>query len=292
MENAVKALLIAAGMFIAVLLISLIAIFYNNVTGYYASQHENKQLEQVTEFNAKFENYNRKNVRGSDLISLMNRVIDYNASESYGDDKSYEKIKVTITLGGEDIRSQFKYETNDPTSVNKYLNAETITNTKNNGDKWQNDRDLIAITNTSIDLSDDLQSYDISNITDTQLQQLSTGIVDIMAHEDRMTSSDAFNRFKRAQIIEDVLGIKVYTTADENIPASCKIKIDKDSGKTLKGQGIIEDIKNMVSQYYQYMQFKRAYFDCEETIYDTRTNRIVEIKFKLQVNDDDKVVFD
>jgi len=47
MENAVKALLIAAGMFIAVLLISLIAIFYNNVTGYYASQHENKQLEQV-----------------------------------------------------------------------------------------------------------------------------------------------------------------------------------------------------------------------------------------------------
>lgn len=294
MENAVKALLIAAGMFIALLLISLIVILYNDVSEYYASQHENKELEQVAEFNAKFENYNRKNVRGSDLLSLMNRVIDYNASESYVEDKSYEKIKVTITLGGEDIRSQFKYETTDSTSTNKYLDKDIITNKNGAGTKWENDRDLVAITNTPIYLKNWLQEHEIFNITDTQLQQLSSEIANIMAHETRMESSDAYSRFKRADIIEDILGIKVYTTADKNIPADAKLVIDEVSGRTKKGQAIVDDIKNMVSQYYQYMQFKRAYFDCEEMKYDTGTNRIVEINFKLQTkleNGKETVVF-
>lgn len=98
MENAAKGLLIAAGMFIAVLLMSLLIMLYNNVSEYYALQHEYKEVEQVQEFNAKFDNYNRNDIRGSDLISLMNRVIDYNSTQSYFEEMGYGRIKVTITL--------------------------------------------------------------------------------------------------------------------------------------------------------------------------------------------------
>ena len=46
MENVTKALLIAAGILFAVLILSLLAMFGGQLSGYYAEQHNSKIIEQ------------------------------------------------------------------------------------------------------------------------------------------------------------------------------------------------------------------------------------------------------
>lgn len=283
MENASKALLIAAGIFIAIILVSFLIIVYNQVSKYQAKKSEMALIEQTQKINERFENYHRNNIRGSDLISLMNRVIDYNSSQSYQDGTNYERIRVTITLvedrnNEDEILDKFKYPTDDNTSRNTYL-INKITNTNRTGTNWQNDKKLIEITNTSSDLSDDLRSYDIEFISDAQLQKLASQIESIMVNDNTSDSTwDVYMRLKRAELIEHVLGKE--------------IKIDSNTGKTKnESKEFIKDVKEITSKYYQYMQFKRAYFDCTEVKYDEQTNRVVEMNFELQVKDG-QVIFD
>jgi len=289
MENASKALLIAAGIFLTLLIVSLLVVLHDDISAYYEQKSEMTVIEQNQKFNAKFENYHRNNIRGNDLISFMNSVINYNASQAYNQDKNYERIRVTITLGDEDIRKQFKYEVQNKnvniTQQNQYLNKKTITNTTGGGDKWKNDRELIIITNTPADMCNELQKLGITNPTDNKLQQLASNASNIILsnveENNEESSSLAYNRFKRAELLEDVLGIKVGTTSD------CEIVIDNETGitKNEDGEEIINKIKEITSQYYQYMYFKRAYFDCTEMIYDPDTARVVEMNFELQVKD-------
>lgn len=278
MENASKALLIAAGIFLAVLIVSLLVVFYNQMSAFYEQEHDATVIEQAQEFNARFENYHRDSIRGSDLISLMNRVIDYNATQSYFEGTDYERIRVTINLGGTQILNQFKYDNED--YKNEYLTTE-ITNTKN-GDKWQNDKKLVAITNTSVDLCEKLGKLGVRNPTDAQLQQLSSNISNILVDEEADWAR-AY-RFKRADVLQDVLGIKVGTSTD------CDIRIYEATGKTRSDpKQIITGVKEITSQYYQYTQFKRAYFDCTEVKYYEETNRVVEMNFNLQVKNGEVV---
>ena len=82
MENATKALLIAAGVLLAMMLISLLVMGYNRISSYYEQKHELIMAEQLDKFNKEFQNYNRSDIRGNELISLMNKVIDYNVSQA------------------------------------------------------------------------------------------------------------------------------------------------------------------------------------------------------------------
>ena len=40
-------------------------------------------------------------------------------------------------------------------------------------------------------------------------------------------------------------------------------------------------IRNDVYKYYEYIQFKRAHFDCEKVEYNNETGRITKMKFKF-----------
>ena len=63
----------------------------------------------------------------------------------------------------------------------------------------------------------------------------------------------------------------------------------------LNGQEKIKIIKNIVSQYYQYTQFKRALFECTDVNMDNETKRVVEMNFKVKKktqNDTEVVQFD
>jgi len=283
MENAVKALLIAAGMFLIILIVSALVVFYNQISDYYTQKHETALIGQTQKFNSRFENFNRKNIRGSDLISLMNRIIDYNATESYFVGTGYERIKVTIELGGNEILKQFKYETENSVEINSYLSSGTITNIDDNDTDWENDKKLVKITNTPSDLCQEAKNYGVNNLTDTKLQKLATGVANIMVSETENSSWDIYNRLKRAELIERILGkvVDINSTNGKTIPGS-------DSERYITG------VKKVTSQYYQYMQFKRAYFDCTEMIFDPETKRIVEMKFQLQtkfINGIETVVF-
>ena len=272
MEDVSKALLIGAGMFFAILIISALVMFYNQVSSFYNSKHDANVIEQTQKFNARFTNYYRKNIRGSDLISLMNMVIDYNELQSYIPGKdgeyNYERIKVTIQIGNKasDLNS-FMYDENF--SRNGYI-ANRITNMNKQGmGEWNDDGQLIKITNTRNYIisdafkgkKDSLTLLGIDEITDTQLQQLASKISDIMDEKKIAT-----------KVIKDILGVEIG-----------------DNEEKLKR---VRDIANI---YYQYMQFKRAMFDCTGVEYDPNTNRIVKMSFEVQTKIEDgktKVVFD
>lgn len=60
MENATKALLIAAGVLIGIIILSMLLLGYNQISNYYQQQSDNLSLKQIVELNKKFTNYDGK----------------------------------------------------------------------------------------------------------------------------------------------------------------------------------------------------------------------------------------
>ncbi len=102
MENATRALTMAASVLIALVIISAILLVFNNLSSYQKVNQELQKNAQVIEFNSQFDTYDRTDVRGSDLLSLINRVIDYNERQSSvgteGQDLGYKPIIITIDV--------------------------------------------------------------------------------------------------------------------------------------------------------------------------------------------------
>lgn len=283
MENITKALLMAAGMLLAVLILSLLVMAYNKLSGYYEQSQELLTAEQLDKFNKQFQNYaGRKDIRGNELISLMNKIIDYNESESYQVGTNYEPIKVKITIG-ENLVDAFKYETSDSQKVgaqNEYITA-VIQNTVDGINNQANDQDLIAITNTPEKARGIANDVGITNLTDTQLQKLTMEISNILIDETSIDNSSNEYRRLRAISLRNILKLDIGTNASNSI------RLNDKNYKTISGGEKIEAIKQIVSIYYQYTQFKRAYFSCPEegVKYNSQTGRVVEMNFQVQTKE-------
>lgn len=170
MENVSKALMIAGGMLIAIMVISLIIVLWNQMSGYFAEQHSATIVEQIAEFNAQFENYNGKSIRGSELISMMNKVVDYN--HTYSDMENYDRIIIEIELKGH--QDDFKYNSSD-------TNIISTTSTLSN---QAGDTNIENISNLSSKLVSGAISAGITGINDTKLQKLSASISVILDDSD------------------------------------------------------------------------------------------------------------
>ena len=55
---------------------------FTNLSNDQQTRVEGEVDSQVVEFNNQFSTYNRPDVRGSELYSLLNRAIDYNRTQS------------------------------------------------------------------------------------------------------------------------------------------------------------------------------------------------------------------
>ncbi len=99
MENASKALLMAGGVLIAILVISLLVFAFNQISDYRKSASNLEKDTQLAKFNEQFTQYINKNLKGTDLISLVNRVIDFNQTKNTAGEIDYnQKIEVKINL--------------------------------------------------------------------------------------------------------------------------------------------------------------------------------------------------
>ena len=94
MENASKALIIAGSVLIAILVISLLVVFYNNIKEFQNANHQVDISEQISEFNKQYDVYYRDNLYGSDILSIANKVVDYNIRES--DEEGYSKLETSV----------------------------------------------------------------------------------------------------------------------------------------------------------------------------------------------------
>lgn len=78
MENAAKALLIAGGVLIAIILISMFLLMYNRMVSIQKTQEQKKEMEQLSAFNAQYEAFNKKIMYGVDVRTLQNKVENNN----------------------------------------------------------------------------------------------------------------------------------------------------------------------------------------------------------------------
>lgn len=102
MENASKALIMAGGMLLAILIISLLIYAWSLFSKYQASQDSLSEIEDVSKFNEQFANYERDGIQGYEILSLVNKVIDYNYRKSNAggakNDEKYTPITLIIDL--------------------------------------------------------------------------------------------------------------------------------------------------------------------------------------------------
>lgn len=94
MENATKALLIAAAVLITILIISLGVVIYNKASESMGSMDMSAQEAQA--FNDQFLKYNGTGKRGAEVNALLNTVLNNNMSEVQKNGATSEKI-VSIT---------------------------------------------------------------------------------------------------------------------------------------------------------------------------------------------------
>lgn len=284
MENATKALLIAAGVMIGIMVLSLLVMGYNQISSYYASKDESDAITQLAKFNETFENYNKQNIRGTDLLTLMNKIIDYNERYSYANEKQYPRINVNIeinTNGFTDIwKNNFMYSPTDSPIVTP---NNRITNTTGGTSDRNRDRNLIAVTNIETTL---INSNTDLSLNPTKLQKLTSNISNFRLGTNEtdlsVTQPQINDRLKRANLIKDILGKTINFPNNANGAAGIA-----DSA----GQNLISRVQSIATQYYQYQQFKRAYFDCTHVGYDAETARINEMNFRVQLKPDGTVNF-
>lgn len=92
MENASKALIIAGGVLIALIIITMFIIMFNNLANVKKNQEEQIKTEQISAFNAEFEAYNKKLMYGTDVITLINKVVENN--KKYMDNAEYQILLI------------------------------------------------------------------------------------------------------------------------------------------------------------------------------------------------------
>lgn len=96
MENGAKALIIAGSVLIAILVISLLVMFYGNIKELMNIQHDVDVSEQVAEFNKQYDVYYRDNLYGSDILSIANKVYDYNKRQA--EEQGYARLDIEVTI--------------------------------------------------------------------------------------------------------------------------------------------------------------------------------------------------
>lgn len=108
MENTSKALIMAGGMLLAILIVSLLVYAWSLFSKYQSSQDDLTDIEDTAKFNEQFTNYQRDNVKGYEILSLANKVTDYNYRKSESDrtnDENYVPITIVINLTDDNLKS-------------------------------------------------------------------------------------------------------------------------------------------------------------------------------------------
>ena len=102
MENASKALLMAGGVLLALMIIGALLLMFNQISAYQQGDTISQEDSQIAQFNKGFSQYaDEKKLKGTDIISLANKVVDNNKKTGTSNYVDYnKKITLEIKLAG------------------------------------------------------------------------------------------------------------------------------------------------------------------------------------------------
>ena len=130
-ENAANALMIAAGVLISVLIISLAVFLFNSSSEFAESYYAEIDSKTTQAFNNEFEIYNRDDVTIQDIVSLANFARDTNIKNGVENDKNNSiYIQVILYNGSKHL------ETLDREEMYQFMEENTfIDNDPSNGEQ-------------------------------------------------------------------------------------------------------------------------------------------------------------
>jgi len=102
MENASKALLIAGGIFLAILILSAMMYMASSITSIGEAQENKKAAEQLAAFNAQYEAYDKQLMYGTDIVTVINKAyedgitIKLNGIEVTSSDFTLDEVKINM----------------------------------------------------------------------------------------------------------------------------------------------------------------------------------------------------
>ena len=290
MENAAKALLIAGGILIAILLIALIRFAWGKYSDYQNSKYELIEIEDVAKFNEQFSNYDRSNVQGYELLTLINQVVDYNERRTtnsvWGNDEKYNSIGIKVNfLNANNINSlaydkkavlfnesKPNYEEDDLT-----INGRTKTS---KSFKVQIEDKITNLVNSTFGGNEETAKLVAKNIGQIFLTETEI--------ENKAGGSGASDEDKTKIKIQMVT---LYNSCFPSGNGPLDPKSDTDRKKLIlrnnKRETIVSSAGSLNSEYsaacryYEWMQFKRSEFKCVNLEYDLNTKRVKQIDFEF-----------
>jgi len=245
MENASKALIMAGSVLVSLLIISIVVYMFSDLTNTQSDAEKTKEIMQITEYNKKFEQYNRTILYGSDIISVMNLVEDYNRIQA-SEELAYTPMTLNIIITRE-ISLIKGYTIKPGTYVIKKLEP---------GEKQDGLTTVLNSINNSISVIGDYYNSDGRKPIDTMMDLYSKN-----------------NKEKAAA---------GYTGRDfSKIETEYKKEIAK---SIYRGRNVEKDIIDYTNLTSTLTNFKAKYFTCDtksekSLIYDS-TGRMTTITFR------------
>lgn len=110
MENASKALLMAGGILTTLIIIGLLLLTFNRIGAYRQANSDSQKTTRIADFNNEFLKYIEDGkIEGSDLITLANKIIDFNKKNGTLNYINYD-FKMKLTVGNiANFRSRYGY---------------------------------------------------------------------------------------------------------------------------------------------------------------------------------------
>ena len=101
MENISRALIIAGGMLLTILILTLLVFLFNKIS--IIPEEQTQQLNElnIIEFNRSYEVYQKPLMYGTDIISVINKAIDHNMSNGLLPGSNFFSKAFTNSITGE-----------------------------------------------------------------------------------------------------------------------------------------------------------------------------------------------
>ncbi len=286
MENASKALLMAGGMVLAILLLTILLYAWNLFSDYQSSDDRLADIENTAKFNQQFTNYDRDDVQGYELISLINQIVDYNerkTSDTKNDNKEKNNpIIITINMINFTERKKLVYgdENNVLITEDKYEDGEDKTYFTAKG---RNNSKSSFESNVEKKLEEALNLPGGNKLDESKANKVAKNIGSIFHTETEITNlldtKSVYNK-KRDNVLLEMANTYIastgefsYYTVQQRITTLGESLVIKDT--------MTNNYYKYACMYYEYMQFKRAVFKCTTLKYNEETGRVSQIDFEF-----------
>lgn len=251
MENASKGLMIAGSILLTIMVVGMLVYFLSQYRQFPQAQTEAERLAQVTKFNREYESYDKKKMYGTDVATIVNKVINNNKKYAdqrtgelkKGENNYYINVKITVNTDIQRYATQY-YEVQQPDEKTKSYVAE-----------------------------------------DTYREGKITGYIDGNRNQkvEYNLNEKTFTAGKEISLLrdnEDSTVITLNQTLEDFFKDEATVRIQLISGGAEGADKSKFDSRNYTEVYSGFTDFKRKYFKCTEIGYNEDTQMVNLLVFE------------